>query len=60
MAQTLWDLSPLYSSTKLDQPLRMRLLCNEAQEALKLTTPSKQTKELSTKIEKALKKLGTT
>jgi hypothetical protein len=60
MAKSLYDESQLFGPTKLDQPARLKLLCNEALEAIKLVPASKETKALSAKIEKALKKAGTT
>lgn len=60
MAKALEKQSQLFGSSKLDQPVRMQLLCNEALAALKLVPPSKETKELTGKLEKTLKKIKTT
>lgn len=54
-AQTLYDLSQLYTNTKLDQPERLKLLAERAQAALKEVPEGKETKELTKKIEAALK-----
>ena len=55
MASALYDQSQLYSRQKLDDPEKMKILCTRAQEALKGIPESKQTKELTGKIEKTLK-----
>ncbi|HZT30235.1 MAG TPA: hypothetical protein VFA33_10155 [Bryobacteraceae bacterium] len=60
MAKTLHEQSQLYSTTKLDQPVRMQLFCNEALAALKLVPASKESKDLTGKVEKTLKKIKTT
>jgi hypothetical protein len=60
LANELYDLSGLYSSTKLDQPNRLQALCTVAKEALGAVPESKASKDLSTKIEKALKKSKST
>ena len=59
MTQALYDESQLYTSTKLDQPQKMEILCQRAQEAVKSLPDNKDSKELSAKIEKALKKKKT-
>jgi len=56
-AKALYDLSPLFGSNKLDQPGRLEALCNEADEALKSTPETKDTKALAVKVQAALKKL---
>ena len=55
MASALYDQSQLFSRQKLDDPEKMKILCSRAQEALKSIPESKETKELSGKIEKTLK-----
>ena len=55
MAGALYDQSQLFSRLKLDDPEKMKILCNRAQDALKGIPESKQTKELTGKIEKTLK-----
>jgi hypothetical protein len=56
MTQNLFDASQLYTPTKLDQPQKMQILCERAQQALKGLPDSKESKELSARIEKAMKK----
>jgi len=56
MIQSLYEESQLYTSTKLDEPQKMQILCQRAQQALKTLPESKETKDLSGRIEKALKK----
>ncbi|HYW41476.1 MAG TPA: hypothetical protein VE959_01385 [Bryobacteraceae bacterium] len=56
LADGLFSAAQLYSWDKLDQPQRVELLCQRAQEALKAAPQSKETKELSTKIQNLLKK----
>jgi len=55
MAAALFDQSQLFSRQKLDDPEKMKVFCTRAQDALKGLPESKTTKELGTKIEKALK-----
>jgi hypothetical protein len=55
MAQALYEESQLYTSTKLDQPQKLEILCHRAQDALKALPDTKDTKELNAKLEKALK-----
>jgi hypothetical protein len=56
MAGSLYDYSQLYTARKLDDPDKVKIFCTRAQEALKLVPETKQTKELNTKIDAALKK----
>ncbi len=56
MTQALYEESQLYASNKLDEPQKMAILCERAQQALKGLPASKETKDLSAKIEKAMKK----
>jgi hypothetical protein len=60
MADLLYEQSLLFGPTRLDQPNRLKMLCTEANQALAAVPPSKNTKELGTKIEKTLKKARTT
>lgn len=60
MASSLSEQAELFGPKKLDQPNRIKMLSGEAMEALKLVPESKQTKELSTKIQANLKKLKLT
>jgi hypothetical protein len=57
MAAALFDQSQLFGSRKLDDPVKMRLLCTRALEALKTVPPTKATKDLNAKIEKTLQAL---
>jgi len=54
MANSLYDQSQLYSSTKLDDPSKVKMFANLASDALKGIPESKQTKELNEKIQKAV------
>jgi phosphoribosyl-dephospho-CoA transferase len=56
MATLLHDEAQLFGPTKLDQPQRVKLLCDKAMAAIKAVPASKQTKELTTKIQATLKK----
>jgi hypothetical protein len=56
VAQTLFNESQLYGPRKLDDPERMTLFCQRAQDALKNVPESKGSKELATKIQGVLKK----
>lgn len=56
MANALYEQSLLYSREKLDQPTRMQLFVNQAQDTLKQLPESKETKDLAEKIQKAVKK----
>jgi hypothetical protein len=60
VAKMLFDSSELFGSMKMDQPNRLRLLCQEASEALQGVPESKETKALTTKIQAALKKIKAT
>ena len=59
-AKTLYDQSELFGSKKLDQPTRLRALCQEALEALGSIPETKETKALTAKIQATLKKIKTT
>jgi hypothetical protein len=59
MTQALYEESQLYTSDKLDEPQKMAILCERAQQALKGLPESKETKDLSAKIDKAMKKKKT-
>jgi hypothetical protein len=59
MTQSLYEESQLYVSTKLDQPQKLEILCQRAREAVKTLPDSKDTKDLSARIDKALKKKKT-
>lgn len=55
MVKYLHEQAQLFTRSKLDQPERLELFCNEALETLKTIKPSKETKDLTAKIEKTLK-----
>jgi len=59
-AKLLYDASELYGSNKLDQPNRLKLLCDEAMRALQSIPQTKDTKALATKIQATLKKIRAT
>jgi hypothetical protein len=54
-AKALVDQADLYTSTKLDQPDRVKLLCLQATDALQSIPATKDTKELLAKIAKLTK-----
>ncbi len=56
MAKALYDESQLYTHDKLDDPDKMTIFCQRAQDALKTVPESKDTKDLTAKIQKVLKK----
>ncbi len=47
----------LFGPKQLDEPIRQKLLGNEALEAVKAAPPTKESKELERKLEKALKQI---
>jgi uncharacterized membrane protein len=57
IAKALYDQSALFGSTKLDQPNRLRLLCQEALECLQAGPETKESKALAAKIQAVLKKI---
>jgi hypothetical protein len=59
-AKRLFDQSALFGSTKLDQPNRIKMLCQQALEALGAVPETKDTKALAGKIQAALKKANAT
>jgi hypothetical protein len=56
VAQTLFNESQLYTQRKLDDPEKLAIFCQRAQEALKNVPESKESKDLGVKIQNALKK----
>ena len=56
MAASLFDESLLYGRNKLDKPDTMKIFCSRAGEALKTVPSSKDSADLSKKIQAALKK----
>jgi hypothetical protein len=55
MASMLYEESQWFTSTKLDQPDKLKVFCERAQDALKGAPDNKESKELATKIQNALK-----
>jgi hypothetical protein len=55
MAQSLYTASQLYTQRKLDDPSKLTIFAERAQDTLKTVPESKETKELSAKIAAALK-----
>jgi hypothetical protein len=55
MAQSLYNASQLYTSRKLDDPSKLKIFAERAQETIKSVPESKESKELNTKITAALK-----
>ena len=60
LAKSLYDISALYGPTKLDQPQRLKLLCQQALDALAAIPETKDTKALTAKIQALLKKTKAT
>ena len=58
IAGALYEISDLFSPTKMDEPDKMRQLCTEALQSLESVPQSKERKDLAEKIQKALKKVG--
>jgi hypothetical protein len=56
-ARLLYDESQVFGSSKLDQPLRLKALCDEALEVLGAVPETNDTKALAAKIQATLKKL---
>lgn len=56
-AKTLFDASDVFTSSKLDQPQRRKVMCDEALAALHSIPETKDTAALATKIQAALKKI---
>ncbi len=56
MAEALYNESQLYTRDKLDEPQKLEIFCQRAQDALKSVPDSKETKALAAKIQNALKK----
>jgi hypothetical protein len=55
ISRSLVDEADLYTPTKLDQPDRLNVLCEQATQALESVPASKETKDLATKIGKLRK-----
>jgi hypothetical protein len=58
MAQTLYSFSQVYLPAKADDPEKLRIFAERADEALKSVPESKETKALAAKIQTVLKKKG--
>jgi hypothetical protein len=56
MGASLYELSQLYTPSKLDDPNKLKMFAGLAADAIKGLPPTEETKELNAKIEKALKK----
>jgi hypothetical protein len=59
-AKRLYEQSDLFGTTKLDQPNRLKMMCQQALDALGTIPETKETKALATKIQAALKKIKMT
>jgi hypothetical protein len=59
-ARTLWDVSDVFSSNKLDQPQRRKVMLDEALSALHSIGETKESTMLATKVQSVLKKIPTT
>jgi hypothetical protein len=59
-AQILYDESQIFSGNKIDQPLRLKAMCDEALAALAGIPETAGTKALAAKIQATLKKLRVT
>lgn len=55
MAKALTDQAELYGPKKLDNSDRLKVFCDEAEEALRAVPPSKETKDLTVRIDKLRK-----
>ncbi len=60
VAKLLFEQSALFGGTKLDRPDRLKVMCDEALEMLKGVPENKDTKQLTGKIQAALKKIRAT
>jgi hypothetical protein len=60
VAKLLYEQSDLFGPKKLDQPNRLKMLCQQALDALKEIPENKDTKALVAKIEASLKKIRAT
>jgi hypothetical protein len=56
MGNSLYEQAQLYTSTKLDDPTKLKMFNSMASDALKGVPETKQTKELNAKIQKAMLK----
>lgn len=56
VATALYEISDVFTSQKLDEPDKVKTFCEEATQALEGVKASKEKKDLTDKIQKALKK----
>jgi len=59
IADSLNEISNLYTSKQLDEPDRLKVTCDQALEVLGTIPQSKECKELTAKVQKQLKKVPT-
>jgi hypothetical protein len=57
VAGALFEISDLFDAKKMDEPDKTKILCEQALEALAVLPQSKDKKDLTDKIQKALKKV---
>ena len=57
LAKALQEQSELFVSSKMDQPTRQKLMCQQALEVLHSIPETKETKALITKIQTSMKKI---
>lgn len=60
IAKSLQEQSELFGSNKLDHPGRLKVMCQEALEALQAIPQTKETKALAAKLQASLKKIKST
>jgi hypothetical protein len=58
-AQTLYDMSTLFGPRKMDQPQRLKIMCEEALAALHSIPETKEAALLAPKLQATLKKIPT-
>ncbi|MBI4877229.1 MAG: hypothetical protein HY822_21590 [Acidobacteria bacterium] len=57
VAQTMYEISDLYTPKKMDEPDKQKIFCDQALKALEGVPASKEKKDLDGKIQAALKKI---
>jgi len=60
MAKSLQERSELFAYNKLDLPERVKVMCQEALDALQQIPQTKETKALAAKLQATLKKIRST
>jgi hypothetical protein len=60
IARSMSDQSELFTGTKLDQPARLKLMSQEALKVIEAIPPTKETRQISDKIQARLKKANIT